>query len=353
MDFGALPPEVNSAKMYSGPGAGPMLAAAAAWDSLAADLYSVASSIQSIISELTLGLWLGASSASMAAAAMRYVAWLNVTAAQAKQTDIQIATAAGAYETAFRMTVPPQDVEANRTLVRVLTETNIAGENAPLIADAEAAYDEMWDRDVTAMYGYANAAAAAVAATTPFEAPPEIVNETGLGQQAIGITMGMRNVLSMLSDNGGMVDSVLSMADTASSMLAGVLPAAPAAVEDTVLAVGDEAAALAQAVGGALGRAAGVVGVGGPELSAGLGRAMSVGSLSVPPSWDAANQAVAPAVRGLPVTGLGHAANSGPAPLMGGLPVGQLAHGAAGSGVSSALRTPPRAFVMPSTPAAG
>ena len=32
MDFGALPPEINSGRMYSGPGSGPMLAAAAGWD---------------------------------------------------------------------------------------------------------------------------------------------------------------------------------------------------------------------------------------------------------------------------------------------------------------------------------
>ena len=42
IDFGALPPEVNSGRMYAGPGAGSMLAAAAGWNGLAAELESAA-----------------------------------------------------------------------------------------------------------------------------------------------------------------------------------------------------------------------------------------------------------------------------------------------------------------------
>jgi PPE-repeat protein len=59
VDWAALPPEINSGRMYAGPGSGPMLAAAAAWDVLA-DLYSTASSYGSVISDLASG-WLGSS----------------------------------------------------------------------------------------------------------------------------------------------------------------------------------------------------------------------------------------------------------------------------------------------------
>ena len=55
MDFAALPPEINSARMYAGPGSGPMLAAAAAWDGLAAELYSAAGSYHSLVSGLASG----------------------------------------------------------------------------------------------------------------------------------------------------------------------------------------------------------------------------------------------------------------------------------------------------------
>src|SRR5437588_312348 len=120
MDFALLPPEVNSARMYAGPGSGPMMAAASAWDALAADLQSMASSYQSAIAGLIAGPWLGPSSATMAAAAAPYVDWMMLTAAQAEQTANQAAAAAAAYEAAFAETVPPPVVAANRSLLAAL-----------------------------------------------------------------------------------------------------------------------------------------------------------------------------------------------------------------------------------------
>ena len=70
-DFAALPPEINSGLMYAGPGAGPMLAAGAAWDALADDLYLSAVAYATTVSDLT-STWLGPSSLSMAAAAASF-----------------------------------------------------------------------------------------------------------------------------------------------------------------------------------------------------------------------------------------------------------------------------------------
>ena len=63
-----------------------MLAAAAAWDGLAAESQAAGASYGSVITELTAGPWLGPASASMAAAARPYVAWMRTTATQAQQT---------------------------------------------------------------------------------------------------------------------------------------------------------------------------------------------------------------------------------------------------------------------------
>ena len=77
MDFAVLPPEINSERMYSGPGSGPMLAAATAWDGLADELHSAAAAYKAEIAGLTDGPWLGPASAAMAAAAATHTEWLT------------------------------------------------------------------------------------------------------------------------------------------------------------------------------------------------------------------------------------------------------------------------------------
>ncbi|HZS20034.1 PPE family protein [Mycobacterium heckeshornense] len=186
MDFGALPPEINSGRMYAGPGSGPMLAAAAAWDGLAADLAATASSYQSAVSGLT-SAWSGPSAISMASAAAPYVAWLTSAAEQAEQTAAQARAAASAYETAFAMTVPPPVIAANRSLLMTLIATNILGQNTPAIAATEAHYAEMWAQDAAAMYGYAGSSAAATQ-LAPFTEPPQTTNPAGAAGQAAAVT---------------------------------------------------------------------------------------------------------------------------------------------------------------------
>lgn len=134
MDYGALPPEINSARMYSGPGSPPMLAAAAAWDGLAAELSSTASSYQSVIERLAGEGWLGPASASMAAAVTPYMTWVSLTGAQAEHAATQASAAAAAYESAFAATVPPAAVAANRVQLATLVATNFLGQNTPAIA---------------------------------------------------------------------------------------------------------------------------------------------------------------------------------------------------------------------------
>jgi PPE-repeat protein len=197
MDFGALPPEINSGRMYVGPGSGPMLAAAAAWDGLADDLSSTATSYQAELENLT-GTWEGPSSTSMASATAPYVTWMTATAAQAEATANQARAAVAAYESAFVETVPPPVIAANRALLMMLIATNILGQNTPAIAATETHYMEMWAQDATAMYGYAGSSAAA-SQLTSFTEPPQTTNAAAQPLQAAAATQASTSSASNIS----------------------------------------------------------------------------------------------------------------------------------------------------------
>ena len=229
MDFGALPPELNSARMYSGPGSTSMMAAATAWNGLAAQLHSAASSYGSVISELTGEPWLGPSSTAMAAAVAPYVAWMSATAGQAEQASSQAQAAAGAYETAFAMTVPPAVIATNRTQLASLTATNIFGQNTTAIAANEAQYGEMWAQDAAAMYSYA-ANSAAATQVTPFTAAPQTTNPAGSAVQSAAVTQAagtaVGNSQGLLSQISTMLQSLATPAassTTSTSGLSGLL----------------------------------------------------------------------------------------------------------------------------------
>ncbi|RFZ08693.1 putative PPE family protein PPE29 [Mycobacterium marinum] len=376
MDFGALPPEINSARMYFGPGSGPLLAAAAAWGELAGELYATAASYQSVISGLTAGSWLGPASASMAAAAAPYVTWMSVTAAQAERTAAQAGGAAAAYESAFAMTVPPPVIAANRSLLMSLIVTNILGQNTPAIAATEAHYGEMWAQDAAAMYGYAGASATA-ANVTPFTAPQSTANPAALVGQGAAVgqatgTAASTNVQAMLSQVISTVPTALQQLASPTSVMSSLSSLSPALsvsssvgwISSAVLSNANQLHSLIPAVSavsqtasgsglaGGLGSGAlwstGSAGLGGAAVSAGTGRAALIGALSVPQSWTAAAPAISPAAAALSGTGLSASAVGAgePASVLGGMPLASMA-GRAGGGLVPDSRFLDRPAMVP------
>jgi PPE-repeat protein len=231
MDFGALPPEINSGRMYSGAGPGPLLTAAATWDELADELTSTASSYQSVVEGLG-NSWQGPSSTSMAAAAAPYVAWMNATAAQAEETATQARAAVAAYEAAFAATVPPPVIVANRTLLMALVATNILGQNTPAIAATEAHYMQMWAQDAAAMYGYAGSASAATQ-LTPFTEPPQTTNPAAEPLQAAAVTQSTST--STASNLGTELTQFIDSLPTALQNLANGLLQSPTTASGNLL----------------------------------------------------------------------------------------------------------------------
>jgi PPE-repeat protein len=200
VDFGALPPEINSARMYMGPGASSFQAAASAWNGLAAELQSAAQGYETTITQLASDDWTGAASAAMSSAAQPYVTWLQETAAQAEQAATQAQSAAAAYEQAFASTVAPPVIAANRAETAAATQANVFGQYTSLIAQLEAQYGEMWAQDAAAMYGYAGQSAAATQ-VTPFATPSQTTNPAGTAAQSSAVATATGNSAATQSQN--------------------------------------------------------------------------------------------------------------------------------------------------------
>jgi PPE-repeat protein len=310
--------------MYAGAGAAPLLAAAAAWNGIAAELSTAASSFESVITRLSTEHWVGPASLSMAAAAQPLVLWLTYTAESSALAAAQAMGSAAAFETAYAMTVPPAEVAANRAQLSALTESNILGQNVPAIAAVEAHYAEMWAQDASAMYGYA-ASSAVAGRLDPLTKPSHITDPAASDSaQQVGLSNLISNapnaVQSLASPATSTpaatelnalihsIDGLLgtpfvhsALTHTVSGSVAdhGVTFATGNTGDDeTVGTVSTTAPAVAAAAASA--RSATPASVGGTPLLAGLGSASSVGRLSVPATWSTAAPAmtVATAVDG-------------------------------------------------------
>lgn len=125
------------------------------------------------------------------AVATQYVSWLSAAATQAEAASSQASAIATAFEAALEGTVQPAVVSANRGLVQALASTNHLGQNAPAIADIEAAYEQMWASDVVAMSGYHADASAAVAKLSPWQQVlPKLDLGSTTGRPALGLPAG-------------------------------------------------------------------------------------------------------------------------------------------------------------------
>jgi PPE-repeat protein len=381
-DFAVQPPEVISAKIYSGPGTESLQAAATAWEGLAGELQSTAANFQSVISGLISGDWQGPSSEAAAAAAAPYVSWLSTTAGQAEQTASQARAAASAYETALAATVPPAEIAANRIQLLSLLQTNILGQNNAAIAAAEAEYAQFWAQDVAAITGYAASSSAATSGLGSFTEPPQTTNDTGQATQsaavaAAGTTSGSSDLetiiekietdlTTFLTDVGQInTDYTNFFTDAINSLPGGsYLTTTWTNLSSMISGVGSQATwtnvvnsstgmgisqwknffiyqpwshgiGLGSLNGGLSSPGHGSAGLGARAASAALGSAQTVGKLSVPPSWAGATPAIRLASTALPDSTF--AATAAPATA---IPLGLLNQGTLGALTGGAVGSP-------------
>lgn len=397
LDFGALPPEINSGLMYAGPGATSMIGAASGWNALAAELNSAAVAYDRVVNTLSSEEWLGQASASMAGAVTPYVEWMRTTAAAAEHAASQAMSAVTAFETALATIVPPPVIAANRVNLAQLLSTNVLGQNTAAIAALEAQYGEMWATDSATMYSYAGRSAN-ISAVKPFTSAPQTTNPAGMAQQTASVTAAtsagaaqntlhsaMSNITSALGKlSTGMVaaDAAAPPADPVKSALSSGLvgylgdiftfyapfsttfynteglPFFSAGIANTFITI----AKAAGSFGGAANAAAPVppavvappalglgLAHGGASVSGALGHAASVGRLSVPPVWAESTLAGPHHGSVLPVSNIREAPDARPGNILGGMPLAGTGDGGAGRGPRYGMRL----TVMPRPPAAG
>ncbi|OBE99494.1 PPE family protein, partial [Mycobacterium sp. 852002-10029_SCH5224772] len=372
LDYGAFPPEFNSARIYTGPGSGSLMAAASAWSALAAELNSAALGYEQVVTSLSSEEWLGTASVTMAQAVEPYIAWMTASAAQAEEAAAQARAAAASYEAALSSSVPPPLVASNRMQSKQLQATNVLGQNTPLIAQLEAQYGEYWAQDAGAMYSYAGQSSAATK-QTPFQRAPEVTNPSGQATQNAAVTkattdssaVNTSKILESMARPGmteqattpptsaassGSSSTSLSSLASAYSPFASIfystegLPYFSIGMGNNFVQIGKSLGLITSAAPAAakalpaLGGLGGMLGGGAAAAHpvAALGSAASIGGkLSVPVAWSGA-PAVAPALgHAIPVSTISAApeAAGGPGNLLGGMPLagaGAGGHGGAG-----------------------
>jgi PPE-repeat protein len=390
-DLGLLPPEISSALIYAGPGSSSLMAAAAAWNGLAAELSSAATAYDTVVTQLSSEEWLGPASASMASAAEPYAQWMATTAGQAEEAAAQAQNAAAAYETVLASVVPPPLIALNRTELSQAMATNVLGQNNGIIAQLESQYQEFWAQTASALYSYAGQSAAATK-VTPFQSAPAVANPaaattqaaasaaspaasiqqtlqqfiTQIQQQLAGLAGPFANPTStiagtnlftnanpLLQEAWFLISGQTVLPSNIGTFLGGYsnyasffyntegLPYFSVGMGNfgvqmakTVGAIGGAAPAAAAAVpkglpglGGLLGGGAGAV-----HPAAALGGAGSIGKLSVPAAWTGASPGAAVPHAAIPVSSISAApeAAGGPGNLLGGMPLAGVGSGASG-----------------------
>ncbi|WP_066916278.1 PPE family protein [Mycobacterium interjectum] len=156
VNLSVLPPEVNSALIYSAPGWEKLGAAASEWECFATGFHLIAVSFKATFAGLITN-WPGPAGIWMAGAAAHYASRMTVLAAQAAGACANAKAAEKTSKTVFGMAVPPLVIAANRSWLATLATHNLLGQNAHAIAVTEAHYLEMWAQDAVTMNGYVTA----------------------------------------------------------------------------------------------------------------------------------------------------------------------------------------------------
>ncbi len=253
-------------------------------------------------------------------------------------------------------------IATNRALLQALVSTNVFGQNTPAIAATETLYAEMWAQDATAIYGYAGASSSATT-LTPFIPPPQTTTGASAATSAQTVASQLTSTAAQATDPLGtladLIDVALFLPNVAQFGLTALnttsifadlsyddselhfegLESTEQSILNTFKINGFRLPEdVVENVMARPGMALGPTEV--PLVTVGLGRAPSVGGMSVPQGWTVAAPEIRLSAVTLPTSGLGAAPEvfaASPSNLLGEMTLANMA----GNAISGP-RTPGR-----------
>ncbi|MEV6072976.1 PPE domain-containing protein [Nocardia sp. NPDC052001] len=177
VDFAALPPEVNSARLFAGPGPEEMLKTAAAYAAIAEGFHTAAAASDGSMGQMEV-IWKGPSADTAQGAFRNHANWLRTEGDAAAATSAIAAGVAAANATALA-TMPTvaeiETIQAAIVAASALSSSSL-GVGAVTVAALEGLYMAEWARAVVVMTTYAGATNALMAQLPPPSQAPPIVS---------------------------------------------------------------------------------------------------------------------------------------------------------------------------------
>lgn len=171
MEWGALPPEFNSAGFWFGPGASSFLSSAAQLLEVAAGIIANLGGHEAVAAALA-AAWPDPTGEFAVLANVPHLLWQARLAGMLLDAAARIEATGSAFESLKAATPTPGEIGENQTEHVALQAHNFLGMLTPAIAANRANYSRMWVTAAGNKYEYAAASASGVQAIPPLDPPP-------------------------------------------------------------------------------------------------------------------------------------------------------------------------------------